>query len=227
MQLLLKYYRAKTYELYIWYKLYCKIVFLNYFEPLSTGWFRMMDAGLHNISMNVVESLDFWEIWDHLVALLPLHWWLWHIPDYTCSAELRLHPTFLFPLISQYKTLYTILMPGLGHVNLLQTSTHNPLTQNWETKRLRVKLHVCTCISGWILIEKPYQTKFDPLDNYSVLIVYLFTFFLKVNPHSNSNSESYQERLARLEGDKESLILQVRLVSPLNMLFLHLWIKNS
>ncbi|XP_067343285.1 liprin-beta-2 isoform X3 [Channa argus] len=35
----------------------------------------------------------------------------------------------------------------------------------------------------------------------------------EVNLHSNSNSESYQERLSRLEGDKESLILQVSVLT--------------
>uniref|UniRef100_A0A3Q3II01 Liprin-beta-1/2 coiled-coil domain-containing protein n=1 Tax=Monopterus albus TaxID=43700 RepID=A0A3Q3II01_MONAL len=35
----------------------------------------------------------------------------------------------------------------------------------------------------------------------------------KVNLHSNTNSESYQERLTRLEGDKESLILQVSVLT--------------
>ena len=33
---------------------------------------------------------------------------------------------------------------------------------------------------------------------------------LQVNLQSFGNNESYQERLARLEGDKESLVLQVR-----------------
>uniref|UniRef100_A0A3Q0RCY8 Liprin-beta-1/2 coiled-coil domain-containing protein n=1 Tax=Amphilophus citrinellus TaxID=61819 RepID=A0A3Q0RCY8_AMPCI len=33
------------------------------------------------------------------------------------------------------------------------------------------------------------------------------------NLHSNANSESYQERLSRLEGDKESLILQVSVLT--------------
>jgi len=32
----------------------------------------------------------------------------------------------------------------------------------------------------------------------------------QVNLQSSSNNETYQERLARLEGDKESLVLQVR-----------------
>ncbi|KAG7230218.1 hypothetical protein INR49_012351 [Caranx melampygus] len=36
-----------------------------------------------------------------------------------------------------------------------------------------------------------------------------FAWLRKVNLHSNGNCESYQERLSRLEGDKESLILQV------------------
>lgn len=36
------------------------------------------------------------------------------------------------------------------------------------------------------------------------------TFVLKVNASSPANGESYQQRLSRLEGDKESLILQVR-----------------
>uniref|UniRef100_A0A669EQJ3 PPFIA binding protein 2 n=1 Tax=Oreochromis niloticus TaxID=8128 RepID=A0A669EQJ3_ORENI len=35
----------------------------------------------------------------------------------------------------------------------------------------------------------------------------------QVNLHSNANSESYQERLSRLEGDKESLILQVSVLT--------------
>ncbi|XP_034730588.1 liprin-beta-2 isoform X3 [Etheostoma cragini] len=35
----------------------------------------------------------------------------------------------------------------------------------------------------------------------------------EVNPHSSGNSESYQERLSRLEGDKESLILQVSVLT--------------
>uniref|UniRef100_A0A4W6C3I2 PPFIA binding protein 2 n=1 Tax=Lates calcarifer TaxID=8187 RepID=A0A4W6C3I2_LATCA len=41
----------------------------------------------------------------------------------------------------------------------------------------------------------------------------LLTFILKVNLQSNGNSESYQERLSRLEGDKESLILQVSVLT--------------
>ncbi|KAM3876743.1 liprin-beta-2 [Diretmus argenteus] len=40
-----------------------------------------------------------------------------------------------------------------------------------------------------------------------------FAWLRKVNPHSSSNSESYQERLSRLEGDKESLILQVSVLT--------------
>ncbi|XP_008295298.1 liprin-beta-2 isoform X4 [Stegastes partitus] len=40
-----------------------------------------------------------------------------------------------------------------------------------------------------------------------------FAWLRKVNLHSNANSESYQERLSRLEGDKESLILQVSVLT--------------
>ncbi|GAA6235189.1 liprin-beta-2-like isoform X3 [Lates japonicus] len=40
-----------------------------------------------------------------------------------------------------------------------------------------------------------------------------FAWLRKVNLHSNGNSESYQERLSRLEGDKESLILQVSVLT--------------
>ncbi|XP_060924467.1 liprin-beta-2 [Limanda limanda] len=40
-----------------------------------------------------------------------------------------------------------------------------------------------------------------------------FAWLRKVNLHSNSSSESYQERLLRLEGDKESLILQVSVLT--------------
>ncbi|XP_034730579.1 liprin-beta-2 isoform X2 [Etheostoma cragini] len=40
-----------------------------------------------------------------------------------------------------------------------------------------------------------------------------FAWLRKVNPHSSGNSESYQERLSRLEGDKESLILQVSVLT--------------
>uniref|UniRef100_A0A7N6A066 SAM domain-containing protein n=1 Tax=Anabas testudineus TaxID=64144 RepID=A0A7N6A066_ANATE len=43
--------------------------------------------------------------------------------------------------------------------------------------------------------------------------VHLLTLFLKANLHPNSSSESYQERLSRLEGDKESLILQVSVLT--------------
>uniref|UniRef100_A0A671VA12 PPFIA binding protein 2 n=1 Tax=Sparus aurata TaxID=8175 RepID=A0A671VA12_SPAAU len=39
------------------------------------------------------------------------------------------------------------------------------------------------------------------------------TFVLKVNLHSSGNSESYQQRLSRLEGDKESLVLQVSVLT--------------
>uniref|UniRef100_A0A3P8WBW0 Liprin-beta-1/2 coiled-coil domain-containing protein n=1 Tax=Cynoglossus semilaevis TaxID=244447 RepID=A0A3P8WBW0_CYNSE len=35
----------------------------------------------------------------------------------------------------------------------------------------------------------------------------------QVNRHPNSNSDSYQERLSRLEGDKESLVLQVSVLT--------------
>ncbi|TRY85716.1 hypothetical protein DNTS_013255 [Danionella cerebrum] len=37
--------------------------------------------------------------------------------------------------------------------------------------------------------------------------------FLQVNPQCSSNNETYQERLARLEGDKESLVLQVSVLT--------------
>ncbi|XP_042359263.1 liprin-beta-2 isoform X6 [Plectropomus leopardus] len=40
-----------------------------------------------------------------------------------------------------------------------------------------------------------------------------FAWLKKVNLHSPGNSESYQERLSRLEGDKESLILQVSVLT--------------
>uniref|UniRef100_A0A672G5R9 PPFIA binding protein 2a n=1 Tax=Salarias fasciatus TaxID=181472 RepID=A0A672G5R9_SALFA len=44
--------------------------------------------------------------------------------------------------------------------------------------------------------------------------VYRFGIWLcVVNLHSNTNSESYQDRLSRLEGDKESLILQVSVLT--------------
>uniref|UniRef100_A0A674MNJ8 PPFIA binding protein 2 n=1 Tax=Takifugu rubripes TaxID=31033 RepID=A0A674MNJ8_TAKRU len=39
------------------------------------------------------------------------------------------------------------------------------------------------------------------------------TFVLKVNASSSANGESYQQRLSRLEGDKESLILQVSVLT--------------
>ncbi|XP_047437374.1 liprin-beta-2 isoform X13 [Mugil cephalus] len=40
-----------------------------------------------------------------------------------------------------------------------------------------------------------------------------FAWLKKVNPRSSANTESYQERLSRLEGDKESLILQVSVLT--------------
>ncbi|XDV53060.1 hypothetical protein PO909_021661 [Leuciscus waleckii] len=40
-----------------------------------------------------------------------------------------------------------------------------------------------------------------------------FTWLKKVNLQSSSNNETYQERLARLEGDKESLVLQVSVLT--------------
>ncbi|XP_050956008.1 liprin-beta-2b isoform X12 [Labeo rohita] len=40
-----------------------------------------------------------------------------------------------------------------------------------------------------------------------------FTWLKKVNLPCSSNNESYQERLARLEGDKESLVLQVSVLT--------------
>ncbi|XP_067235978.1 liprin-beta-2b isoform X17 [Chanodichthys erythropterus] len=40
-----------------------------------------------------------------------------------------------------------------------------------------------------------------------------FTWLKKVNVQSSSNNETYQERLARLEGDKESLVLQVSVLT--------------
>ncbi|XP_056268512.1 liprin-beta-2 isoform X2 [Pseudoliparis swirei] len=42
---------------------------------------------------------------------------------------------------------------------------------------------------------------------------FMADFILKVNLQSSANSESYQERLSRLEGDKESLILQVSVLT--------------
>lgn len=38
----------------------------------------------------------------------------------------------------------------------------------------------------------------------------LLTCEPQVNVQGSSNGESYQERLSRLEGDKESLVLQVK-----------------
>ncbi|KAM8876809.1 liprin-beta-2-like [Synchiropus picturatus] len=40
-----------------------------------------------------------------------------------------------------------------------------------------------------------------------------FVWLRKVNLHSPDTRESYQERLSRLEGDKESLILQVSVLT--------------
>ncbi|KAJ8412996.1 hypothetical protein AAFF_G00105780 [Aldrovandia affinis] len=40
-----------------------------------------------------------------------------------------------------------------------------------------------------------------------------FTWLKKVNPRSPVNNETYQERLSRLEGDKESLVLQVSVLT--------------
>ncbi|XP_065809191.1 liprin-beta-2 isoform X2 [Labrus bergylta] len=40
-----------------------------------------------------------------------------------------------------------------------------------------------------------------------------FAWLRKVNLHSSSSRESYQERLSRLEGDKESLVLQVSVLT--------------
>ncbi|KAI7790187.1 putative liprin-beta-2 [Triplophysa rosa] len=40
-----------------------------------------------------------------------------------------------------------------------------------------------------------------------------FAWLKKVNVQSIGNSESYQERLSRLEGDKESLVLQVSVLT--------------
>lgn len=43
----------------------------------------------------------------------------------------------------------------------------------------------------------------------------------QVNLQSSSNNETYQERLARLEGDKESLVLQVRYFTKASKAFQH------
>lgn len=43
-------------------------------------------------------------------------------------------------------------------------------------------------------------------------LLLVFSVFIQVNLCSPANNETYQERLLRLEGDKESLVLQVRSV---------------
>uniref|UniRef100_A0A672G6K5 PPFIA binding protein 2a n=1 Tax=Salarias fasciatus TaxID=181472 RepID=A0A672G6K5_SALFA len=63
-----------------------------------------------------------------------------------------------------------------------------------------------------------YRTSGFPVSFSLILTAYLMsltspTSFLQVNLHSNTNSESYQDRLSRLEGDKESLILQVSVLT--------------
>ncbi|XP_040558007.1 liprin-beta-2 isoform X8 [Gallus gallus] len=44
-------------------------------------------------------------------------------------------------------------------------------------------------------------------------VSYIWVLLSQVNHHSSTNNETYQERLARLEGDKESLILQVSVLT--------------
>uniref|UniRef100_A0A669R1R4 PPFIA binding protein 2 n=1 Tax=Phasianus colchicus TaxID=9054 RepID=A0A669R1R4_PHACC len=44
-------------------------------------------------------------------------------------------------------------------------------------------------------------------------LFYYYYWGSQVNHHSSTNNETYQERLARLEGDKESLILQVSVLT--------------
>uniref|UniRef100_A0A3Q3N4V9 PPFIA binding protein 2a n=1 Tax=Mastacembelus armatus TaxID=205130 RepID=A0A3Q3N4V9_9TELE len=48
---------------------------------------------------------------------------------------------------------------------------------------------------------------------YDIDIYKHFAWLRKENIHSNTNSESYQDRLSRLEGDKQSLILQVSVLT--------------
>lgn len=99
----------------------------------------LMDARLHNVSMIVVESLDFWEIWAHLVALY-----------FPCTLTAQ---NISFPLISWYKMLYTTFNAGLRLLNLLQTSPHTTsLNQKFETDRC-VCVYMHLCIWGYNLIK--------------------------------------------------------------------------
>lgn len=54
---------------------------------------------------------------------------------------------------------------------------------------------------------------FQPVTHYGMACLLTVTLTIcepQVDVQSTGNSESYQERLSRLEGDKESLVLQVK-----------------
>ncbi|XP_078800671.1 liprin-beta-2 isoform X5 [Oryzias latipes] len=70
------------------------------------------------------------------------------------------------------------------------------------TEALRALLEGQTCKEEQEALRKQVS-----LDTASVILKWLQR--TEENPRSSSNSESYQERLSRLEGDKEALILQV------------------
>ncbi|CAK6954950.1 liprin-beta-2 [Scomber scombrus] len=80
------------------------------------------------------------------------------------------------------------------------------------TDALRAVLEGQGSEEGWDSLRKQVS-----IDTAHIILKWLkrgeLSFILKGNLHSSGNSESYQERLSRLEGDKESLILQVSVLT--------------
>lgn len=85
--------------------------------------------------------------------------------------------------------------PAAPTPNKTHTHTHARVRAHTHCHTLRLEVWVCSCrCVGQLFLIK--------------------TFALKVNVPPSASSESYQQRLSRLEGDKESLILQVRTPLP-------------
>ncbi|XP_061522090.1 liprin-beta-2 isoform X3 [Phycodurus eques] len=99
----------------------------------------------------------------------------------------------------EYNILYNF-NTGLGGVNLFQAEA--------------VRSSPSTFFCCELVQPQLKNATFDLLGNCSVSAVQSLSLIVdlyipKVNHQSSDNGESYQERLLRLEGDKESLILQV------------------
>uniref|UniRef100_A0A8C6SJD8 Liprin-beta-1/2 coiled-coil domain-containing protein n=1 Tax=Neogobius melanostomus TaxID=47308 RepID=A0A8C6SJD8_9GOBI len=88
----------------------------------------------------------------------------------------------------------------------------NPATSDLSLKALQLTEALRAALEGQDLDQAPLPHRVSTKAA-DVILKWLERGEVSVNLHSAGSTESYQERLSRLEGDKESLILQVSVLT--------------